>query len=152
MSTNTMKQVYLLAQEHCGLKIGDCVKITRKATSLEGGWCNTWDRYNQECVGKTGKIKMFENYGILVDVQIAENVTYALAFPYFVLEKVEKHKHHFKPFDKVLVRDTNNQEWQCNFFSHKNENSVHCTSLSWLQCIPYEGNEHLVGTKDMPDE
>lgn len=60
-------------------------------------------------------------------------------------------KPQFKPFDRVLVRDFDGQEWKCNFFSHISEGGDYvCVSSWWLQCIPYEGNEHLLGTKITP--
>ena len=57
----------------------------------------------------------------------------------------------FKPFDKVLVRDNNEQEWKINFFSHYNKDvcyKYYCLKSCYNQCIPYEGNEHLLGTTD----
>lgn len=57
----------------------------------------------------------------------------------------------FKPFDKVLVRDDDGQEWKINFFSHYDEKvcyKYHCLKSCYEQCIPYEGNEHLLGTTD----
>lgn len=60
-------------------------------------------------------------------------------------------KHQFKPFDKVLVRDYNDNEWKCDFFSHIDEEGYYvCVGSWWMQCIPYEGNEHLLGTKTNP--
>lgn len=60
-------------------------------------------------------------------------------------------KHQFKPFDKVLVRDEDVETWMCNFFSHldKDGDPV-CANGRWHQCIPYEGNEHLLGTINKP--
>nr|DAQ71302.1 MAG TPA: hypothetical protein [Bacteriophage sp.] len=62
-----------------------------------------------------------------------------------------------KPFDKVLVRDDDNDVWQIDFFEKQEEplyfeiNYV-CLMSTWKQCIPYEGNEHLLGTTDSPQE
>lgn len=61
----------------------------------------------------------------------------------------------FKPFDKVLVRAENTNKWYIDLFSHI-DNSVEefkykCMVSSWNQCIPYEGNEHLLGTSNNPD-
>jgi hypothetical protein len=61
-------------------------------------------------------------------------------------------KTQFKPFEKVLVRDGDQYEWQCNFFSGMDkENFYLCVSARWEQCIPYEGNEHLLGTTNKPE-
>lgn len=52
-----------------------------------------------------------------------------------------------KPFDKVLVRDSKSSKWRANLFSHKNiDEPYYCVYAGWNYCIPYEGNEHLLGT------
>lgn len=62
-------------------------------------------------------------------------------------------KHQFKPFDKVLVRDYNDNEWVCDIFSHIDElDFYYCVGTRWEQCIHYEGNEHLLGTTKKPEE
>ena len=61
----------------------------------------------------------------------------------------------FKPFDKVLVRDWENQKWHCNIYSHYSCNSHYpnvCADGGYKFCIPYEGNEHLLGTDKGVDE
>ena len=58
-----------------------------------------------------------------------------------------------KPFDKVLVRDNKSSKWRANLFSHKNINEpYYCVYASWNYCIPYEGNEHLLGTTNNVEE
>ena len=58
-----------------------------------------------------------------------------------------------QPFDKVLVRDSEDREWRISLFGYKdNSYYYYCINgYSWKQCIPYEGNEHLLGTKDSPE-
>lgn len=52
-----------------------------------------------------------------------------------------------KPFDKVLIRDFESQAWQVSFFGYKDRDSCYCCNgCSWNQCIPYIGNESLLGT------
>jgi hypothetical protein len=64
-----------------------------------------------------------------------------------------KPEHELKPFDKVLVRDNDEQTWWAAIFSHKAEPWYCCTNCCrWHQCIPYESNEHLLGTSDAPEE
>ena len=61
----------------------------------------------------------------------------------------------FKPFDKVLVRDRNSYNWRCAWFSHYDKTLPYpfiTTGADYRQCIPFEGNEHLLGTTDMPSE
>lgn len=58
----------------------------------------------------------------------------------------------FKPFDKVLVRDTDEQAWCANYFSHyKNDPEYFyvCINGIYHYCIPYnEHTAHLLGTTD----
>lgn len=64
-----------------------------------------------------------------------------------------KPKYDFKPFDKVLVRASDEDVWRVNFFSNKQSGTrgeYVCIIFSWEQCIPYEGNEALLGTNDNP--
>ena len=59
-----------------------------------------------------------------------------------------KKEHQFKPFEKVLVRDSIDDVWRASFFSHIKENDGRyvTTCLTWKFCIPYIGNESLLGT------
>lgn len=61
-----------------------------------------------------------------------------------------------KPFDKVLVRDNNTLKWSNSFYSNydiKDNYPFHCIYFGrFKQCIPYEGNEHLLGTANDCDE
>ena len=56
----------------------------------------------------------------------------------------------FQPYDKVLVRDSDNQAWRCDFFSHVDEvGDKFCTRTWYEQVIPYnEDTKHLVGTSE----
>lgn len=64
---------------------------------------------------------------------------------------VEKQEEHiFKPFERVLTRDSSTTEWRCSLFSHMAGNRYACVDFTWNQCIPFEGNESLVGTTNSP--
>ena len=62
----------------------------------------------------------------------------------------------FQPFQRVMVRENNNQSWIAALFS----NAVILNGLiyyktsggygAWRQCIPYEGNEKYLGKTDTP--
>ena len=56
-----------------------------------------------------------------------------------------------KPFDRVLVRNGNRCAWQISLFGYKTCLDYYCCNgSSWKLCIPYKGNEHLVGTTNNP--
>ncbi|MGM9873209.1 MAG: hypothetical protein ACI30X_07115 [Muribaculaceae bacterium] len=61
-----------------------------------------------------------------------------------------------QPFDKVLVRDTCDEKWNCNIFSHMNNESDYpyfCVWTSFKFVIPYnEDTKHLVGTTEEAPE
>lgn len=80
------------------------------------------------------------------------------------LRKIQPHYDiaNFKPFDKVLVRCSNDEEWMIEFYC-KYDTLVHTSPHrdysfmgigdSYSQCIPYnDDTKHLLGTTDMPSE
>lgn len=63
----------------------------------------------------------------------------------------------FQPFDKVLVRDINKQNWHCDFFSFfydtKPMITCRCVTNSYKYTIPFnDDTAHLVGTTDEAPE
>lgn len=61
-----------------------------------------------------------------------------------------------KPFDKVLVRDKNFENWNCGVFSHKDVSSAYpyrCIGTLCIYCIPYnDDTKYLLGTKEEAPE
>lgn len=62
----------------------------------------------------------------------------------------------FKPFDKVIVRD-HEEVWQPDLYGfwdkcRDRHQTMMNNSIAADDLLPYEGNEHLVGTVDSPDE
>ena len=67
-----------------------------------------------------------------------------------------------KPYDKVLVRDSNIDNWVCDLFSHieyKRENGnnnrypYYCLGNNYRCCIPYNDyTKHLIGTSELPSK
>lgn len=62
----------------------------------------------------------------------------------------------FKPFDKVLIRDTKLQKWSCDLFSYIGNEEGYpyiCMSSAYNMVIPYnDETKHLVGTSDEAPE
>lgn len=54
----------------------------------------------------------------------------------------------FKMFDKVLVRDSDKDDWAATFFSHYDAGGqiIAINDVPWEYCIPALGNEDLAGT------
>ncbi|WP_293555737.1 hypothetical protein [Phascolarctobacterium sp.] len=58
-----------------------------------------------------------------------------------------KPKVELKPFDKVLVRDSKSDKWRANLLGYIDKDEYyHCVYANWVYCIPYIGNESLLGT------
>lgn len=70
----------------------------------------------------------------------------------FKFKKTKFDPNTLKPFDKVLVRDKNFENWNCGFFSHKDVSSAYpyrCIGTLCICCIPYnDDTKHLLGTKE----
>ena len=67
-------------------------------------------------------------------------------------DKDIKPKCALRPFDKVLVRNSNYHCWVCQLFGYKTNYTKYpfmCMSSDYDQCIPYnEETKHLIGTTD----
>lgn len=63
----------------------------------------------------------------------------------------------FKPYDQVLVRNNKFDTWTATLYSHKiPKNELYagqyvCCGKEYAQCIPYKGNEELIGTTKEPE-
>lgn len=72
-----------------------------------------------------------------------------------VIEDIKK-EYQFEPFEKVLVRDVGVGKWIVDLYGIKNEGDPYpyrCVGGCYAFCIPYEGNEHLLGTtKDVEED
>ncbi|WP_418634727.1 hypothetical protein, partial [Segatella sp.] len=58
-----------------------------------------------------------------------------------------------KPFDRVLVRNCKSENWRANLFGYIDKDGFYCCVwANWAYCIPYIGNESLLGTtKDVEE-
>ena len=61
-----------------------------------------------------------------------------------------------KPFDRVIASSYCDDEWDCDIFSHINQEYSFpyvCIGQAWKCCIPYnDDTKHLVGTNDEAPE
>ena len=84
--------------------------------------------------------KLHEVPGEVIDVECVPN------------DREDEPRQHFKPYAKVVVRYDDWKYWVCGLFSHISpEGEYVCVNgFYYKQCLPYEGNEHLVGTTNNP--
>ena len=121
---------------------------------------NEFDRYPIHCKDKNGYGESFTSDGMVFrDCPDAECVLFPSKeqrdwskFEVSDQATDQKQETELKPFDKVLVRDEDDDEWVCDIFSHIDEDDLYyCVGTRWKQCIAYNGNEHLLGTTNKPE-
>ena len=71
----------------------------------------------------------------------------------------EKLKYDFKPFDKVLAKYYEDDNWEASLFirtitdDQDGETKYECLNGTvYVYCIPFEGNEYLLGTTENPEK
>lgn len=91
----TEQEKYLESHRNCGIKVGDRVRVMRKAEDEEDGWNNCWAGVEDgplpgmyAYIGVEGVVVLDDDeYGFEIDAGIDTDVG-IYSFPYFVLEKI----------------------------------------------------------------
>lgn len=151
---------YKTAQAECGLKVGDKVRVVRKAETHEKGWSDSWISPMYSLIGTENTIASIGLAGVGIRSNNSD-----FYFPFFVLEKVEANEEPvpeaesdcpFKPGDEVLVRDRCYQEWRKGILLNFKFGLPFPYYLKggnvFRYCIPYAGNESLLGTSNSPGD
>ena len=115
-------------------------------TKFNGCYSNSRDGYEDVTNAETAKFDKLDNniaYGYIREIERKLGGILNLT----TLKIEMKSKVEIKPFDKVLVRNDKEDQWSANIFSYQVRDMYHCLGeCYWRYCIPYEGNEHLLGT------
>ena len=141
------------------VKVGDHVLLIRAASGGEDAWPNVWPCAADGWIGNILRVKDIYDQNIVCYNPDADAW---FGFPYFVLEKVMEHKDKewevsyglkVKTGDPVLMRDDVTSTWRYSVFSHKHRREdvpyPYCGAGVLAEfCIPYVGNERLVGTTE----
>ena len=84
----TEQEKYLEGHRNCGIKVGDRVRVMRKAEDYENGWGNCWADEMDAEIGKTLiVVEDYKIYGFACQENLEENVP-RWVYPHFVLEKI----------------------------------------------------------------
>lgn len=121
-------------------------------TKFNGCYSNSRDGYEDVTNAETAKFDKLDNniaYGYVREIE--RKLGGILNLTTLEIEKQQvvelKSKVEIKPFDKVLVRNDKEDQWSANIFSYQVRDMYHCLGESyWRYCIPYIGNESLLGT------
>ena len=95
--------------------------------------------YGMRTIMHVNNEKMTYGLSFGKDIPFSEQDLWHLANSHYFINN-------FKPFQKVLVRQDDDCPWRCDLYSHKEKAWFFTTASCYLQCIPFEGNEKLVGT------
>ena len=129
----------------------------------------TWEGFVSPCKFKVGDKIRHKSYTREVNIVTEIKDTHYILNDEFALPFICQDEHELvpnkfdintlKPFDKVLVRDFHEEYWIINFFGFhdKNTGKFHCLGnceieIGWNECVPYEGNEHLLSKTDSCNE
>lgn len=89
----------------------------------------------------------YENSNVLTGRFIPIKYASILTFPLYLA--VKKEEPSFEVLQKVLVRNYVSEEWSLSLFVRERSEGTgkfECLNgICWDCCIPYEGNEHLLG-------
>ena len=156
LATEEEKQELFKAINDNGYRWDDETKTLKKLSKFKVG-----DRVKHISAYTTGIVVKVDDKGYYIDCPKNGGVRYIS----FSLEKdYELVPNKFdittlKPFDKVLVRHNDDNKWCGSFFSHRDKDlHSHCFKFvttagkSYPKMIPYEGNEHLLGTTNDCDD
>lgn len=159
--------------EYLSFKDGDIITFGNEKDSLATGiFCKRDSKTSHECyviLGYQGNLsfhdkgRTYNNARLateeekqkLIDALLSSKHPEAKEYckTFFGIEK--KKEYEFKPFDKVLVRQSETCKWEASFFSNITD-EVHkyrCCGMNYMFCIPYnEQTAHLLGTKDNWEE
>ena len=122
-------------------------------------WCGKED--NVEYATEAERMKLFDaivkaNKYWNVEKKIIEDIRPVTKRPKPTYKKVnDPSEHEFEPFEKVLVRDQETDKWTPDLYGSKGKVGRYdymCIGGLCVYCIPYEGNEHLLGTTDDPED
>jgi hypothetical protein len=147
-------------------KEGDIVKDEINNLYLLKGVLDSDNCTQYYCELRNSDNKLIYNEGIITRINVMHLISTSTVERNKLLSalvregyKYDKEQHklikqEFKPFDKVLVRNNNNQIWMPSIFLNfinTNTFKYFCVGgLTYSQCIPYEGNEYLLDTTDSP--
>ena len=125
--------------EENDLKVGDYVRVTRKAKSNEKEWSDSWSVYMDYYIGKTVCVDSIgKEYGTIF--LSLDNSLYN--FPYFVLEKVENPK--YVPFTSMEELASTYEETMQGYDIYTFIDNLRCNGM-WIRCKEDCGVYQIVG-------
>ena len=125
--------------EENDLKVGDYVRVTRKAKSNEKEWSDSWSVYMDYYIGKTVCVDSIgKEYGTIF--LSLDNSLYN--FPYFVLEKVENPK--CVPFTSMEELASTYEETMQGYDIYTFIDNLRCNGM-WIRCKEDCGVYQIIG-------
>lgn len=89
--------------------------------------------------------------GLNIKYNLLLNIPEEIFIKRDIKEESTQQNYLFNHFDKVLVRQSQADYWECAFFSNftGEKHKYRCQGMNYMYCIPYnEETKHLVGTNE----
>lgn len=128
-------------EQNAKLKRGDVVRVTPQVNK-HSNWIVGFGPVIARVICQTPEGVLLENKGSFIDMFDLDEISY-------ITDAAHDCNHEFKPFDRVIVK--NGCVWEADIFSHygsgnEDEYKYCCIGVGGTDdCVPYEGNEELVG-------
>lgn len=169
METKEMTQqeifAYLNKTKIICTSVEETAKVQKKLFELGIKWAGDKIANTDDVVNEDAFLLFVEDNNILFDADISyfmQDKSRKIEPTEILAIQIKEEKPKFNPstlqaFDKVLVRDDENEEWSCNLYSHlitsENKYKYKCIYDPYVMCIPYnDDTKHLVGTKEEAPE
>ncbi|TET41426.1 MAG: hypothetical protein E3J60_04545 [Dehalococcoidia bacterium] len=91
-----IEEAYLVMQEHCGIEVGDKVRVIRKHSNFEMGYGCQTSKGKETLVGETGIVESVNKHSNSIRIGFKGGLS-SWGFPFFCLELVEKAKPELPP-------------------------------------------------------
>lgn len=154
-----LKHIFQILLNHQALEVLGTVNVIVDEVCGEGTWIKYSERSERWRKGEEERerIKLErlreEKKSFAERIANTENLKKAGIIKQYLSEYeyllTKEKKCDFKPFGQVLVRASNLENWNLHLFARVREEEYKYECLGGLrykECIPYQGNEHLLGT------
>lgn len=129
---------------HCGISMDESLHININDAEMQSGWANTCedDKYVRFATE-------LEKSFLIEKLRFTDSSKAVDLLKTYFKDEVFNDVKNLKPFDKVLVRNFDQDEWNISLFNRAGKDGkdplyICLNGFEWNQCIPYEGNEYLL--------
>jgi hypothetical protein len=120
----------------------------------EGRGVKCWLDKEHTIIGIVTGFDSYDNTGSPYYCDLSNGVICSNVICSNYAEPYTEPEHKFVPFEEVLGRSPEDEPWRIDLFCYfepAGKYHFFCMRTCHVYCIPYAGNEHLLGTTDSPE-